>query len=197
MKKYIAEIVGTLVLTLAVGFAIAGSSGLPVPLAAGITLALLVYALTGVSGAHCNPAVTLGLWSLKKIEWRDAIIYIGAQFLGAFFALLIISFFLNGSNELTVENTVRVGLAECIGAAVFGWGIAVAVYHRVRDEWAGVMVGGSLTIGAIIASVTSNGILNPALSMGLGSFNLMYLLGPIIGMAVGMHLYRFLIGERR
>ena len=87
MKKYIAEFMGTAVLSLAVVGSIVNGAGFVTLLTVGITLGLLVATIGFISGAHVNPAVTLGLLSIKKIEWKEALTYIVAQFAGAALAL--------------------------------------------------------------------------------------------------------------
>ena len=90
MKKYIAEMLGTFGLTLAVSISLASLFPVSTPVIAALTLGLLVYSLGAISGTHINPAVTIGLWSLKKIATKDAVFYIVSQFLGAGLALWLV-----------------------------------------------------------------------------------------------------------
>jgi glycerol uptake facilitator-like aquaporin len=200
-NRYIAEAFGTFVLTLAVGLSIATSSVVPTPLVAGLTLALLVYSMGGISGTHINPAVTIGLWSIKKIDWMEAILYILFQFLGAMLAWLKLRYLLTAvtpalSLQLTVASSWLIVEAELLGALIFGFGIASVVYHKTPTDASGVVIGGSLLLGIMLASFGSNGILNPAVALGLGSLSLAYAFAPIVGMVIGMQLYRFLIHEK-
>ena len=71
MKKYIAEFIGTFALTLAVAGSLAATGGIPTALVAGITLGLFVFTIGRLSGAHINPAVTIGAWSMKKISLQN------------------------------------------------------------------------------------------------------------------------------
>jgi hypothetical protein len=83
-KALVAELVGTFGLTLAVLISI-NNPDFPVstPVIAGVTLGLFVYTIGGISGCHINPAVTLGLASIGKIELPSALGYLVAQFVGA------------------------------------------------------------------------------------------------------------------
>jgi glycerol uptake facilitator-like aquaporin len=95
LKPAIAELIGTFALTFIGAMAIAnGQAGLVgVAFAHGLTLMIMVYALGAISGAHVNPAVTLGLALGKKIEWNTAVVYWIAQLVGAAiagFAVLLI-----------------------------------------------------------------------------------------------------------
>lgn len=190
MKKYLVEGFGAFLLTLVVGFSLAGDFSVATPILAGLTLGLFVYTAGGFSGAHINPAVTIGVWSLKKISTKDALSYIIAQFVGAGFAMLVVGAFAMPA-PLAIANTWAVGLAEALGTMVFTFGIAAVVYERVPVDARGLVIGGSLLLGISIAAVASNGVLNPAVAFGIGSFSWVYVLSPIVGSLLGMNLYRW------
>ena len=84
LKPAIAELIGTFALTFVGAMAIAnGQAGLlGVAWAHGLTLMIMVYSVGAISGAHVNPAVTLGLALGKKIDWGGAVAYWIAQFSG-------------------------------------------------------------------------------------------------------------------
>lgn len=195
MKKYIAEGVGTFALTLVVGLSILGKFPVSTPVLAALVLALFVYSIGHISGTHINPAVTLGLWSIKKIRSADALNYIGSQFIGACVGLFILSSMHEGGvgDLLTVKNTWMIGFAELLGTFFFTFGIASVVYERAVGVMSGLVVGGSLLLGITISALMgANGVLNPAVAFGIGSFGLMYVLGPIIGAVLGMKAYQYL-----
>ena len=190
MKKYTAELLGTFALALVVGLSLSGSFPVPTPIVAALVLGLFVYSVGHVSGTHINPAVTLGVWSIGKISARDAACYIVSQFIGAGLALLVITATL-GMPHLTVSGSWTVVLAELIGTFFFAFRIASAVYGKSPSQLSGVVVGGSLLLGITIAAlIGSNGVLNPAVAFGIGSFNLAYLFGPIVGSILGMQGYK-------
>lgn len=190
MNKYIGEAVGTGVLTMVVALALAGTFPVPVPVLAALTLGLFVYSLGHLSGTHINPAVTIGAWSIGKVSTDDAIKYVVAQFIGGGAALLVVGS-LTVTATLTMKADLATGLAEMIGAALFTFGIASVVYGKTPAVMSGVVVGGSLLLGiAVAALLGSNGVLNPAVALGIGSFNVMYVLGPILGSVLGMQLYK-------
>lgn len=192
MKKYIAEGLGTGTLTLVVGLSLAGSFPIPTPMLAALTLGLFVYSIGHISGTHINPAVTVGAWSIGKISTRVAALYVVAQFLGALIALLLLSL-VTTPTILTVSNSFTVGLAELVGTFFFTFGIASVIYGRTPGLLSGVVIGGSLLLGvAISATMGASGVLNPAVALGIGSFGVMYVLGPIVGAVAGMHMYRYL-----
>jgi glycerol uptake facilitator-like aquaporin len=195
MKKYIAEFIGTFALTFVVALSIAGKFPVSTPVLAGLVLALFVYSIGHLSGSHINPAVTIGAWSIKKISTIDATGYVISQVLGAVVAMfLAYSVGVNGvTSRILVSNLLSVGVAEALGMFFFTFGIASVVYGKVQDTVSGLVVGGSLLLGIAIAALFgSNGVLNPAVALGIGSFGIMYVLGPIVGSIVGMNTYRYI-----
>ncbi len=198
MKKYIAEFFGTFVLTLVVALSLSGRFSVPTPVLAGLTLALFVYTIGDVSGSHINPAVTIGLWFMGKIKQKEAINYLFAQFLGAGIAHIIVLLLKGWGSFAVVQDTLTggivVGFAETIGMIIFTFGIAAVIYGKVSNVLSGFIIGGSLFIGITVATLFgSNGVLNPAVALGIGSFNFMYLVGPILGSYLGMNLYKKLL----
>ncbi len=192
-SKLMAEGVGTFALALVVVSSVAGLAIVPTPVAAGLTLALFVYSIGKVSGCHINPAVTVGLWSISKINGRETVRYIAAQLLGAVAAVLVLSaLFDMGSLTLTlVPESGAVFLAEALGTMLFTFGIASVVYGRVHDAMSGMVVGGSLLLGIIVAAqLGSAGILNPAIALALGSLSASYVGGALVGAVLGMQLYK-------
>lgn len=190
MNKYVGEAVGTGVLTMVVALALAGTFPVPVPVLAALTLGLFVYSLGHLSGTHINPAVTIGAWSIGKISTDDAIKYVIAQFIGAGAALLVVGSLVTVATP-PLKADLAIGLAEMIGAALFTFGIASVVYGKTPAVMSGMVVGGSLLLGISVAAlIGSNGVLNPAVALGIGSFNVMYVLGPILGSVLGMQLYK-------
>ncbi len=192
MKKYIAEAVGAFTLTLVIALSLAGTFPVATPVLAALVLGLFVLTIGTISGAHINPAVTIGAFSIRKIEGRDALMYIIAQVIGAGVAMFAISSTV-GVAYLTVTNSLPVFLAELVGAFFFTFGIASVLCGNVSKDASGLVIGGSLLLGISIAALFgSNGILNPAVAFGIGSLNLSYILGPIAGSILGMQMYRYI-----
>lgn len=192
MKKYIAEGLGAGTLSLVVALSLASVFPVSTPVLAGLVLGLFVYTIGPISGSHINPAVTIGVWSLGKISGKDAIYYIVSQAIGASVAMFAVSKAV-GLAPLSVEASSTVLIAEIVGTFFFTFGIAAVVMEKVRNEVSGLVIGGSLLLGiTIAATLGSNGVLNPAVAWGIGSFNLYYILGPIIGSILGMQAYKYL-----
>src|SRR5277367_1665958 len=108
MRKYIAEFVGTFVLVFG-GVASAVLAGryigfAGVAFAFGLSLLAMVYTIGPISGCHINPAVTLGVLLAKKIDWKDALVYMFAQVAGAIVGaglVLLIASGVAGGYDLT------------------------------------------------------------------------------------------------
>lgn len=192
-KKLLAEALGTFTLALAVLTSVSTDSILVTPVIAGLVLGLFVYTIGAKSGSHINPAVTTGLWSLGKIKTNEAVSYIIAQLIGGGLALFVATNFLGEVGLSSAPESFSIFLAELIGMIIFTFGIASVVYSKVNDAASGLVIGGSLLLGIIIAAhLGSSGILNPAVALALGSFNFSYVLGAIFGSAIGMRLYKTL-----
>lgn len=191
-KKYVAEFIGTFGLAFMVTMAVSGNFMIPVPLLAGLTLALFVYSIGHISGCHLNPAVTLGLLSIKKISAKDAFGYVVAQFAAAMLALFFAESFSVVIPSMDA-GMIGVGVAEAIGMTFFTFGIASVVYGRVDKTFSGLVVGGSLVLGVAFAALAgSAGVLNPAVAYSLHLLSPMYVLGPIFGSILGFNLYTWL-----
>lgn len=190
-KPLIAELLGTFALTLAVLISI-NNPALPIstPVVAGLTLGLFVYTIGPVSGCHINPAVTIGVAAIGKIGMPTAGFYIVAQFAGGVLALGAGGLLTGPSAELIASNSLGTGAAELLGAAVFLFGIGAVVLGVVPKAASGLVIGGSLTLGVYWAAPVSNGVLNPAVALGIGSFSWAYIWGPIVGAVVGTVLCR-------
>ncbi len=196
----VAELLGTAVLTMVVLAVTRSAVGVPyfVALGAGLTMAILVMLVGRTSGAHVNPAVTVGLWTARKIGTVWALVYVAAQFAGAAGAYALYNYLVpNGLQNIAGPNfewTVLV--AELVGAFVFTFGVAAAVSQGYEGgKWAAT-VGGALAVGIMVAGVASNALVNPAVALGVDSWSKAYVIGPLVGGVVGVNLYTLLFADR-
>lgn len=164
---------------------------------AGIILMVVVFVLGPVSGGHINPAITVGLWTQKKIQSLDAAAYIAAQLLGGYVAWGVAQWLTDTTINPAVVGSVdaRIFVAEALGAFIFGLGVAAAVQRGYDGSRQAVAIGFSLTIGIVVASLGSAGILNPAVALATHSYSTSYVLGPILGSVLGMAAYNYLLAE--
>lgn len=197
-----AEFLGTATLTM-IALAVSQSNvGIPffISMAVGLAMTILVLVLGAVSGAHVNPAVTIGLWSIRRIKTIKAIVYVAAQLLGGIAAYYLFTYMVNTTWQNTGEFDARILVGEAFGALVFTMGIAAAVYQKYTGLRLAVTIGASLTAGLLVASVASvaagvfgGGFINPAVALGAQSWVWgTYVLGPILGAIIGFNLYALL-----
>lgn len=201
-----AELVGTFVLT-AVALSVAGN-----PIVVAVAVIILVMAMSRLSGGHVNPAVTLGMLATKQISAVKAIGYVVAQILGAMLAYVIVNQFVHSApvdattaqpqTMFAVSQLVgqwRPFFAEALGGLVFGVGVAAAIIGRKNSHESGFIIGGSLLLGLVIATLGSSAIVNPAVAIGLSAYQfsngwslLAYAVGPVVGVIAGAWLYKLL-----
>lgn len=194
-----AEFLGTGILAF-VTLAISKSNvGIPyfVSLALGLTLATLVMALGAVSGAHLNPAITIGLWTTRRVKTLPALVYVAVQLLGGVSAYLLYTYFVNTHWANSGKFESRVLVAETVGAFVFALGWAAAAYRKLEGGKAAFAIGAALTVGIMVASAGSAGILNPAVALGMRMWVWgTYALGPVLGAVIGFNLYGLLFAPK-
>lgn len=196
----VAEALGTAILTGTILAVTRSAIGVPyfVALGVGLTMAMLVFMVGATSGAHVNPAVTVGLWSARKIGTPKAVVYIAAQFLGAFAALSLYKYLVPTGiqNIAGPEFEWTVLVSELVGAFIFTFGVAAAIYQGFEGGKLAAAIGGALAVGVIVAGIASNGVINPAAALGIDSWSKAYVVGPLIGGVLGVNLFALLFAER-
>jgi MIP family channel proteins len=171
----------------------------------GLALAIAVTATMNISGGHINPAITIGLWSIGRIQSRKAGLYVIAQLLGAVLAALVLrSLFPISAGRSTVYGALSVApditLAGAILIeAVLTFFLAFAMMGTVVDPAAprvgGFGVGLTLWMCVLAGGPLTGAALNPARAFGpalVAHFwvgQLAYWIGPILGAVVAMQVY--------
>lgn len=195
----LAEFLGTGILTLLILSVQRSTIGVPffVAAAAGLTVVFLSFAVAAVSGGYFNPALTIGMWSARKLSTVSALTFILVQFAGAWAAYWLYTYFVNNSLQpIGGSYSTRILAAEVVGTAVFTFGFASAVYQKFTPAVSASLAGLSLMIGIIAASSASLGLLNPAVALGVRAWVLgTYVLGPIIGAVIGVNLYALVFAD--
>jgi MIP family channel proteins len=225
LSAYVAELVGTflLVLFIALIVSVYARAGISTPefavigLLHAFLLMMLIQTLGGTSGAHFNPAVTLGLLSVRKIRPNEAVIYIVLQVVGAIAGAavckLVLSELIIGPNlgnpsvspTLLHGKTVLGALCELIGTFALVWAImGVAVNPRGTADWAGFVIGATLGFAVLAFAPLTGAGLNPARALGpaivagefiggFGKFAVVYIVGPVIGGLLAATGYKLLV----
>lgn len=192
-----AEFLGTALLAVAV-YSMSARTSFPMfsGMAAGLVVGMATLVLGKVSGAIINPAITVGLWSIGKLKTLPALAYIAAQMLGGLAAWALLKYFLGHQlDSVAGKFDWKVVVAEATGALVFGLGFAGAVYQKFEDGKLAFTLGVSLLVGILVASLGSNGIINPAVAVAVRSWSWAYAVAPVLGAVVGMNLYALLFAE--
>lgn len=195
----LAEFLGTGALTVLVLSVQRSTIGVPffVAAAAGLTVALLTFVFASASGAHFNPAITIGLWTTRRITTIKAILYVAVQLLGAFAAYYLYTYLVNNKlQSIGGDFSVRIMVAEAVGALILGFAWAAAVYQRFSIGATAAVIGLGLMLGVIAASTASIGLINPALALGVKAWVWgTYVLGPIVGAVIGINLYAYVFAD--
>jgi glycerol uptake facilitator-like aquaporin len=192
IRKYIAEFLGTMLLSLGVLSISLSNLGALISVFAGLFLTVLVYVFGGISGAHLNPAITVGILSTRKIKVLDGLTYIFVQCLGALAAFLLAAYFQDLSYTSNLDFTLKVTIAELAGTFVLALGVGTVVFGKVSEKLSGVIIGLSLMLGIIIASLGGAGALNPAVALGNSVLSISNIVGPLLGGVLGMWVAKLL-----
>jgi MIP family channel proteins len=178
-----------------------------VSLVFGLIIMVMVYATGHLSGAHINPAVTLAFTLSRHFPARDAAAYIAAQLAGATAAALaLLAVWPDQPGELGATiPSVGVGSAfvyELVLTAFLMFVImAVATDTRAVGAAAAIAIGGTVGLDALFGGPVTGASMNPARSFGpalaAGEWSdfWVYVLGPVVGAALGALAYQLVRGD--
>ena len=217
MKKYLAEMVGTMVLVL-MGCGVAVSLGCdPVnnipavvgtALAFGLAVVAMAYTIGGISGCHINPAITLGCFLTKRISAKDCAMYMIFQVIGAFIGSALLFLLVgNSSLEGTGANDLQEGvtmwgglIAEIVFTCVFVLVVlgATAKTNGATNNFAGLAIGLSLVLVHLVCIRYTGTSVNPARSIAPAVFqggtaltNLwIFIVGPFVGAIIAAIIWK-------
>ena len=225
MKKYIAELIGTLVLVLfgCGSAAIAGSvlGNLGIALAFGLSIVAMAYVIGDISGCHVNPAVSIGMWIDGRLETKDLIMYIIFQCIGAIIGIAILAVIINSAPSLGGYTATGLGqngfgsassvgldvvgaiLVEIILTFVFVFTVLGVTKKAENGAVAGIVIGLTLAFVHILGIPLTGTSVNPARSLApalfLGGQALqqvwVFILAPVIGAIIAGILYKGLTSE--
>lgn len=171
MNKLIAEFIGTFFLVLTIGTTVIGSNpGVIPPIAIGIVLAAMIYAGGHVSGAHFNPAVTLGVVIRGRLGANEAFGYMAAQLVGAVLASLVVGFLKAGVPVVAGSPEV---LPALVAEFLFTFALVYVILNvatakgTANNSFYGLAIGGTVMAGAFAVGGISGGAFNPAVAIGI------------------------------
>jgi aquaporin Z len=213
MNRYIAEGIGTFALVFSGCGAIIvndtynGVLGhVGVSLAFGLVVMAMIYSVGNISGAHINPAVTLGFLFAGRLDRRVVLPYVGSQLIGAVLAAVVLRFLLPDHETLGATlptvSIFRAFIIEALLSFLLMFIILnVSTGHMEKGIMAGVAVGGTVALEALIGGPMTGASMNPARSFGpaLISNNLyhlwIYLTAPIVGTFLAHPTCRWIQGQ--
>ncbi len=197
MKKYFAELIGTMCLVLfGCGAAVisgggaAGLSGLGllgISLAFGLAVVAMAYTIGGISGCHINPAITIAMLVAGKISPKDAMGYIGAQIIGAILGAGILFLIASGQESfkmgewalgsngwgdgyLGAYSTTAAFITEAVFTFIFLYVIFNVTSKHGNSQMAGLAIGVTLVLIHLVAIPITGTSVNPARSIGPALF---------------------------
>jgi len=191
----LAEFLGTALLTLVVLAVSKSSIGIPyfVAIGGGLAIAAGTLMFADVSGAHFNPAITIGMWTVRRTNTAVSLVYVAAQLLGGAAGYFLFTYLVNQTWHNSGHFEGRVLVAEATGAFILSLGWAVKTYNRLESGKAAAVVGIAFVLGVLVASAGAGGLINPAVALGARSWVWgTYVLGPILGSVIGFNLYSLL-----
>ena len=214
MKKYLAEMIGTMVLVLmGCGTAVSLNCGLDTAsvvgtaMAFGLAVVAMAYTIGGISGCHINPAITLGCLLTGRISGKDAGMYVIFQVIGAFIGSALLAVLVSG---LTPGGTTT-GANACSGDVINGLiaeivltAIFVLVVLGTTDEkkgagnFAGLAIGLSLILIHLVGIHYTGTSVNPARSIAPAVFQggvalsqlWVFIVGPFVGAAIAALIWK-------
>lgn len=216
MKKYFAEMIGTMVLVLmGCGAAVFAGADQPfdsvgtlgVAFAFGLSVVAMVYAIGSVSGSHINPAITLGVFLSGRMSGKDASMYMLFQIIGAIIGSSILWFLANdsgsattltGANGFADGRMAQAFVAEMVFTFIFVLVVLGITAKNGLGNFAGLAIGLTLVLVHIVAIPITGTSVNPARSLGPAIFEggvalsqlWLFIVAPFIGAAIAALVWK-------
>ena len=225
MKRYISELIGTMVLVLfgCGSAAIAGFElgNLGIAMAFGLSIVAMAYVIGDISGCHINPAVSIGMWIDGRLETKDLVMYIIFQCIGAIIGIALLILIINSAPSLGgyavtglgqngFDSASSVGLnvvgaiiVEIILTFVFVFTVLGVTKKVENGVVAGIVIGLTLAFVHIMGIPLTGTSVNPARSLAPALFMggqalqqvWVFILAPIIGAIIAGLLHKSLTVE--
>lgn len=221
MKKYLAEMIGTMVLVLmGCGAAVFAGAGQPfdsvgtlgVAFAFGLSVVAMVYAIGSISGGHINPAITLGVLLSGRMSGKDASMYIVFQIIGAIIGSSILWFLakdsgstttLTGANGFAEGRMAAAFVAETVFTFIFVLVVLGVTAKNGNKKFAGLAIGLALVLIHIVCIPITGTSVNPARSIGPAIFQggtalsqlWLFIVAPFLGAAIAAGVWKVITVE--
>ncbi len=220
MKKYLAEMVGTFVLTfLGCGTAVALGCGsdtasiVGTAVAFGLSVVAMAYTIGGISGCHINPAITLGVFLSGRMNAKDCGMYMIFQVIGAIIAAALLAFIVStdpglvittstGANACASSNVLNGLVVEIVLTALFVLVVlgATSKTNGATNNFAGLAIGLTLILIHLVGIHFTGTSVNPARSIGPALFEgglalsqlWVFIVGPFVGGALAAGIWKMI-----
>ena len=225
MKRYVSELIGTMVLVLfgcgsaAIAGQMLGTVG--IALAFGLSIVAMAYVIGDISGCHINPAVSIGMWIDGRLETKDLLAYIVFQCIGAVIGIALLAVIINsapslggymatglGQNGFGSASSVGLGavgaiVVEIILTFVFVFTVLGVTKKAENATVAGIVMGLTYAFVHIMGIPLTGTSANPARSLApalfLGGQALqqvwVFILAPVVGAVIAGLVYKGLTSE--
>jgi aquaporin Z len=225
MKRYISELIGTMVLVLfgcgsaAIAGSVLGTFG--IAMAFGLSIVAMAYVIGDISGCHVNPAVSIGMWIDGRLETKDLLVYIVFQFIGAIIGIALLVMIINSAPSLGGYAATGLGqngfgsassvgldvvgaiLVEIILTFVFVFTVLGVTKKAENATVAGIVMGLTLAFVYLLGIPLTGASVNPARSLApalfLGGQALeqvwVFILAPVVGAVIAGILFKGLTSE--
>ena len=225
MKRYVSELIGTMVLVLfgcgsaAIAGQMLGTVG--IALAFGLSIVAMAYVIGDISGCHINPAVSIGMWIDGRLETKDLLAYIVFQCIGAVIGIALLAVIINSAPSLGGYMATGLGqngfgsassvgldavgaiVVEIILTFVFVFTVLGVTKKAENATVAGIVIGLTLAFVHIMGIPLTGTSVNPARSLApalfLGGQALqqvwVFILAPVVGAVIAGLLYKGLTSE--
>lgn len=222
MKKYICELIGTMVLVLfGCGTAVMTNADIvATALAFGLSVISMAYVIGNISGCHINPTISFAMFLDKRMSGKEFIKYFIAQIIGAILGALLLALIINSVFNLGDFNVTGLGqnsfgkysinmfgafIVESILTFVFIFTVLGVTKDKKKDSIAGIVIGLTLAFVHLFGIKLTGTSVNPARSIGpaliLGKEALkqvwLFILAPLFGSALAAFAFRFLNNEKK
>jgi aquaporin NIP len=204
MKKYAAEFIGTFVLVFCATGAITVSNEIgglitngQIAIIVGLTVMTMILFLNKISGAHINPAVTIGLALSKKMSSKNILPYIAAQIAGALSGSFLV-FLIFPRNKLLGATLPTVGAIECFIIELLLTFVLMIGVLRSPGRYAAIIIGGIVAAEAFFVGKFTGASMNPARSLapalvsGHTEFIWIYLTAPVLGAVIAVYINKLI-----
>lgn len=222
MKKYVCELIGTMVLVLVgCGTAVMTDTDIvATALAFGLSVISMAYVIGNISGCHINPAISFAMFLDKRISGKEFVKYVIAQVIGAIVGALLLALIINSVFNLGDYKVTGLGqnafgkysinmfgafIVEAILTFIFIFTVLGITKDKKKDSIAGIIIGLTLTFVHLFGIKLTGTSVNPARSIGpailLGGDALkqvwLFILAPLFGSALATSTFKFLYNEKK